>query len=268
MDDGPAADSDCAPEYFDLDAYRPAPRCLAGRVVLVTGAGAGLGRAAALALAERGATVVLLGRTVTALERVYDTIADRGGPEPAIYPLDLEGAAYPDYEQLAEQIRRELGGLDGLLLCAARLGELGPLARLDPVMWARVLQINLHASFMLVQNLLPLLESAADGRLVFTLDGHVQGGRAYWGSYGVSKSALATLARTCMQELEHHPRLRVTAIDPGPTATLLRRQAFPAEDPARLPAPERLGPAFVYLLGPDSRTCHGTILAPRAGTDA
>lgn len=251
---------------FDPSRYRAAPDLLAGRCVLVTGAGDGLGRAGAEALAAAGATVILLGRTLRKLEACYDAIEGGGGPRPAIYPLDLAGATYQDYERLAADIEREFGRLDALVLNAAALGELAPLARYEPTLWARVMHVNLNAAFMLTQNLFPLLERADDAAVIAVTDQAVERGAAYWGAYAVSKAALGAFAATLAAECESKPRLRVHALDPGPTATALRRRAFPAEDPRRLPSPAEVAPAYVYLVGPDGRDLRGITLAARPNT--
>jgi len=268
-DPGRAAPAHAAPRVdFDPAGYRPAADRLAGRVVLVTGAGAGLGCAAAEALGACGATVVLLGRSVRRLEAVYDRIEAAGGPEPAIYPLDLERATYQDFETLAATLEDEFGRLDGLLHNAAMLGDLAPIASFEPTVWARVLQVDLHAPFMLTQVALPLLGRAADAALVFVLDPAVAGGRAYWGAYAAAKAGLAALAITLAEEHESRAALRVNALDPGPMASALRRSAFPAEDPRALPPPAAIAPACVYLLGPDSRPLNGVCLRALPGAAA
>lgn len=172
------------------DGYRPAADLLAGRVILVTGAGDGLGKAAALALAEHGATVVLLGRKVRPLERVYDAIEQAGGPQPAIYPLNLEGAAPQDYAELATRLADTLGRLDGLLHNAALLGTLTPMRLYDPETWGRVMQVNVNAPFLLTRACLDLLMQSDDASVVFSADRVGRRGRAYWGAYGVAKFAV------------------------------------------------------------------------------
>lgn len=241
--------------------YRPAPDLLHGRVVLVSGAGAGVGRAAAEAFGTHGATVVLLGRTVAKLESVYDAIVAAGGPRPAIYPMDLAGALPEHYEELAVRVKDELGRLDGLLHSAALLGTLTPLAHYDPRLWMQVMQVNLNAPFLLTRACLPLLLGADDASIVFTtcLVGHQA--RAYWGAYGVSKFGLEGLMRMLAQEVEALSGIRVNAIDPGPVRTRLRATAFPGEDPAVHPAPTELTAAWLYLMGPASAELNGETLA-------
>ena len=171
---------------LDCD-YHPAPDLLSGRTILVTGAGDGIGRAVALASATHGAEVILLDRIVRKLESTYDEIVAGGGPEPAINPLDLEGATPEHYDEMAQSQEAKLGGLDALIHNAARLGTLSPLQHYDALEWLKVLQVNLNAPFFLTQSCLPLLRIRADARLLFVSDEIVLEGKAYWGAYGVSK---------------------------------------------------------------------------------
>lgn len=236
--------------------YKPANDLLHDRIVLVTGAGDGIGRAAARAFAAHGATVVLLGKTVSKLESLYDEIEDAGGPEPAIYPLHLEGATPHDYEELAHVIDMNFGQLDGLLHNAAVLPYLSRIKDHDAEDWIKVMQVNLNAPFLLTQACLPLLERSQDASVVFTTDqsGHV--GKAFWGAYGVSKFGIEGLSQTLAAELESGP-IRVNCIDPGPTRTALRKQAFPGEEPAPLKLPDAVMPLYLWAMGPDSRGTTG-----------
>ncbi len=251
---------------MELDArYSPAPDLLAGRVVLITGAGDGLGRAAALACAAHGATVVLLGRTVRKLERTYDAIAEAGGPQAAIYPMNLEGAAPKDYQDLAGTLGTEFGRLDGLVHNAGMLGVLTPLDHFDVELWFKVVQVNLNAPFLLTRACLPLLRTAPDAAVVFLADRVGTRGRAYWGAYAASKAGAAGLMQVLADELEANTAVRVNGFDPGVVDTALRRQAYPGENPRANPRPESVMPGLLYLLGPDSRGVSGqicTIAAP------
>jgi NAD(P)-dependent dehydrogenase (short-subunit alcohol dehydrogenase family) len=232
--------------------YHPADDILEDRVVLVTGAGDGIGRAAALAYAAHGATVVLLGKTVAKLESLYDAIEAAGGPEPAIYPMHLEGASPHDYEELAHVIDVNFGRLDGILHNAATLPYLSRIKDYDPDDWIRLLQVNLTAPFLMTQACLPLLERSDDASVIFTTDEAGRQGKAFWGAYGVSKFGIEGLTQTLAAELENS-NIRVNCIDPGPTRTGLRRRIFPGEDDAMLKSPAALMPLYLWAMGPDSR---------------
>jgi len=227
------------------------------RVILVTGAGDGIGRAAAQSLAEHGATVILAGRTVPKLEQVYDRITGAGWPQPAIYPVDLLGANEQDYEELAASIATLFGRLDGLLHNAGELGQRAPLANYSAATWQKVLQVNVTAGFLLSRALLPLLEKSEDGAILFTSSSVGRRGQAYWGAYAVSKFATEGLAQVLAEELEETTRIRVNCINPGATRTRMRAAAYPAENPARVKTPEEIMPAYLYLLGPASKGISG-----------
>jgi NAD(P)-dependent dehydrogenase (short-subunit alcohol dehydrogenase family) len=200
---------------------------LAGRVVLVAGAHGGLGRAAAMACAQAGATVVLLGRKVAKLNRVYDAIAQSAGglPPPVNYPLDLEGASPDDYLELAERIESNFGRLDGLLHCAATFPGLTPLERSDPADFARGIHVNLTARWWLTQACLPLLKRADDAAVVFALDDPERVGRAFWGAYGLAQHATGALVGMLQAELGSS-KVRVSGLQPGPMRTELRAKAY------------------------------------------
>lgn len=232
---------------------------LRGRVVLVTGAAGGLGRASALAIARAGATVVLAGRKVRALESVYDAIEAAGGPQAAIYPLNLEGATPDDHAALAESIRQQCGRLDGIVHAAALFDGLRTVAQTKPIDWLRVQQVGLNAPFLLTQACLPLLQSTDDSAVVFVLDDPARVGRAYWGSYGVAKFAIAGFASILHEESEGGP-LRVHALLPGPMRTALRRMAYFGEDALTRETPDAAGAAVAFLLGPGARDVRGKTL--------
>ena len=168
--------------------YKPAPDLLKDRVILVTGASDGIGAAAAKSFAAHGATVVLLGRNIRKLEKVYDEIEALGAPQPAIYPMNLDGAATKDYTALAETLDKEFGRLDGLLHNAALLGTLTPLDQYDLEQWAKVMQVNLHAPYLLTRAVLPLLRNTTDASVIFTSSQVGRKGRAYWGAYGITNA--------------------------------------------------------------------------------
>lgn len=240
--------------------YRPRPDLLAGRVILVTGAGDGIGRAAALAFARHGAQVILLGRTVAKLEKVYDEIESQGA-QAAILPMDLAKATPEQYEQTAATIAQEFGRLDGILHNAAMLGTLTPLELYDLERWGQVLQVNLHAPFLLTRACLPLLKQSPDASVVFTSADVGRRGRAYWGAYGVSQFALEGLAQIWAEELSANTAVRVNTLDPGAVHTAMRVRAYPGSDPAQLAKPDDIMSAYLYLIGPDSRGVTGQALS-------
>jgi len=255
---GPAATSVCTVQ-LPLD-YAPGPDLLADKVIVVTGAGDGIGRAVSLALAAHGATVVLLGRTVKKLESTYDAIEAAGGPTPASFRGDLLGAS-PDHAlKLAESLEQEFGRLDGVLHNASVLGSMTPIAHYDPETWLEVMQVNVNATFLLTRTLLPLLERVPDARVVFTSSGVGRAGRAYWGAYAVSKFATEGLMQVLADETENDGRVRVMSINPGRTRTRMRAAAYPAEDPNTLRRPEDIAPAYVYVFGPEGAKLHGRAL--------
>jgi NAD(P)-dependent dehydrogenase (short-subunit alcohol dehydrogenase family) len=236
--------------------YIPPPDLLRDRIILVTGAGNGLGRTAARTFAAYGATVILLGRTEQNLAETYDLIDEAGHPQPAILQLDLERAGEQEYYGLGETLYQEFGRLDGLLHNAARLALLSRIDDYDLKTWNRVIQINLTAPFILTQACLPLLRRSRDASILFTSDTVGRRGKAYWGAYGVSKFGLEGLMQTLADELENSP-IRANSIAPGPVRSRIRALAYPGEDPQSLPAPESIMPTYLYLLGPDSRGVTG-----------
>ncbi|RKZ36483.1 MAG: YciK family oxidoreductase [Gammaproteobacteria bacterium] len=240
--------------------YKPAPDLLADRHILVTGAGDGIGKAAAHAYAAHGATVILLGRTQRKLEAVYDSIVDAGHPQPAIYPMDLTGAAPPNYEDLAETLATEFGHLDGLLHNAAALGTPAPVEHYQPEEWVRVMQVNVNAPFMLTKVCLPLLNRAKDASIIFTSSEVGRRGKAYWGAYATSNFAIEGLMQVLADELESAGKIRVNSIDPGPVRTAMRTASYPGEDPRTLPSPKSIMRPYLFLMGPDSREINGQAL--------
>lgn len=248
--------------------YTPSSDLLRGRVLLVTGAGGGIGRAVALACARHGAQAILHDRSAKPLEKIYDEIVAAGAPHPAMLPLDLLQATPDACTALAETVQREFGRLDGLVHCAAELGALAPLELYEPVTWLRVLQVNLTAAWLVTRACLPLLRQSPDASVVFTSADVGRKARAYWGAYGVAAFGLEGMMRIFAEELAAHPALRVNSLDPGAVQTPLRAKAYPGEDPKTHPLPEDIAASYLYLLGLDSRGISGRAFRAQRGNKA
>ncbi|MDH4074235.1 MAG: YciK family oxidoreductase [Gammaproteobacteria bacterium] len=245
---------------MDIRNYTYATDVLRGRIVLVTGATDGVGRALAVHAAELGAQVILHGRNVRKLEAVYDEIeAIEGAPRPSIAVLDLATAGSDAYAELADSIEREFGHLDGLVHNAGILGNRLSIEQYNPAEWQQVLHVNLTAAFILTQALLPLLKRSEDPTIIFTSSGVGRVAKPFWGAYAVSKFGTEALAAILAGETGH-TGLRVNCINPGPVRTKMRLAAYPAEDRDALKAPRDILPAYIYLLGPDSRGVTGQSL--------
>ncbi|WP_045158587.1 YciK family oxidoreductase [Stutzerimonas stutzeri] len=240
--------------------YSARPDLLTGRIILVTGAGRGIGEAAAKAYAAHGATVLLLGKNEDNLNRVYDEIEAAGHPRPAVIPFNLETALPHQYDELAAMIEREFGHLDGLLHNAAIVGPRTPIEQLSGDNFMRVMQINVNAMFMLTSTLLPLLKLSKDASVIFTSSSVGRKGRAYWGAYAVSKFATEGLMQVLADELDDTAQVRANSINPGATRTDMRAKAYPGENPLVNPLPEEIMPVYLYLMGPDSVGINGQAL--------
>ena len=241
----------------DIRQFVPPAGSLEDRVIVITGAGGGLGSALAIASARLGARVVLSGRTVRKLEAVYDEIIAGGGNRPSIAPLDLERADASQYAALADAVRNEYGRVDGLVHCAGLLGELAPIEHYDVVTWMRVMHVNVNASFILTRTLLPLLRLSEDGSVIFTTSGVSIKGRAYWGAYAVSKFAVEGLMQVLADEVDTTTAIRVNSVNPGKMRTPMRARAYPGEDPETVPLPSEVLAPFLFLLGADGRSVTG-----------
>lgn len=232
---------------------------LSGKVVLVTGALGGIGSEVALAYARHGATIILLDKHIAQLEKLYDAIVQESGIEPAIFPVDFKGANADDYQQLAHTIKDTFGRLDGLVHCAADVGQLAPIANQDIKQWAETLQVNLTAAFLLTHACLPLLQATEhQSFIIFTTDS--QHDKAYRGAYGLSKAALECFCHQLSLETEAAAKIRVNCIDPGQVKTKLHARVYPAADPQHLPEPSAVTPAYLYLASDQSGHLHGQCL--------
>jgi NAD(P)-dependent dehydrogenase (short-subunit alcohol dehydrogenase family) len=240
--------------------FTPDSNLLDGRVVLVTGATSGLGRALALECARAGATVVLCGRNPAKLDRLYDEIESLKAPQPAIAVLDLATATAVDYDALAKTIGSEFGKLDGLVHAAGLLGDRTPLDQYDVPTWCKVLHVNLTAPFILTQVLLPDLRKSPDASVIFVSSGVVRNPRPFWGAYAVAKAGLESVRSMLAQELEGERNIRVNSINPGRMRTPMRAAAYPAEDPNTLPTPASVTGPFLYLLSARGQGIDGEYL--------
>jgi NAD(P)-dependent dehydrogenase (short-subunit alcohol dehydrogenase family) len=223
---------------------------LSGRVVAVTGATGGIGRALCLAAAAQGAQLVLLARNERKLRALHAELEQASPGAALMAPLDLEKAVAADYDRIAEAIEQRYGRLDGLVHCAALLGTLTPVDQYDVPTWCRVMHVNLTAAFALTQVLLPALRKSADASVIFTSSSVGRRGRAYWGAYAVSKFAVEGFMQVLADELAGNSNVRVNAINPGKVRTAMRRQAYPSENLLSLPLPETVVEPYLKLLGP------------------
>lgn len=234
--------------HDDIRQFVPTDDCLKDKIILVTGAGDGIGKTVALTYAKCGATVLLLGKTQSKLEAVYDEIEELGLPTPAILPMDLEKASFAQMNELATLIQKEFGHLDGVLHNAAILGALTPLEMYDPITFEQVMRVNSTAVFMLTQALFPLLMNAQSGSVVFTSSGVGAKVRAFWGAYALSKQAVEGMSSIFTQETQNHTSLRFNVINPGATRTNMRVHTFPGENPYTLKTPDDIIAPYVYLM--------------------
>jgi len=238
--------------------YTATPDFLKDRVILITGSGNGIGAAVAKAYANYGATVILLDKNIAALEQVYDDIVASGATMPAIYPLDLKGASIPDYDELASNINDNFGRLDGLVHCAATLGQLAPIQHQDPQEWLETLHINLTAPYLLTRSCLPLIQKYDNAAIIFTTDHYKD--KAYWSSYGISKAAIEGFSKQLADEMECDGRVQVNCIDPGKVKTAFYTRAFPGIDPSPLANPEDIVDSYLYLMSNDSQSVNGQVI--------
>ena len=255
--------------YPELDAARPDWRfqpeadCLAGKVILVTGAGDGIGRTAAMTYASYGADVVLLGRTRSKLESVFDWISEHTDTQPVIVPCDLATLADDNAAALGNAIGEAFGRLDGLLHNASLLGPKVSIAHYPTSEWQQVFQVNVNAAFLLTREMLPLLEQARTASVVLTSSSVGRQGRAYWGAYSASKFAVEGLMQILADEYEHGGRIRCNSLNPGGTRTSMRHSAYPAENPQDVPPPEAHMDLYLYLMSDASAAVSGAQLDAR-----
>jgi len=243
-----------------MQTYSPAPDLLKNRVILVTGAGGGIGRAAALAFARHGATVILLGRKVAKLEKVYDEIVQAGGAQPAIFPVDMSAATDADFEAIAEAIGYQLGRLDGILHCATEFENLAPLDQECLADWVHMFKVNAAAPAAINRSCTSLL-AAAEASVILLGETHGHAPTAYWGGFAVSKAALEAYFKVQADEWSDAP-MRINLFTPGPVHSPQRMKTHPGEEKTHLPTCEDMALRLLYLIGPDSREVRGQFATP------
>lgn len=236
--------------------YKAAANALENKTILITGAGDGIGRVAALSYAKHGATIILLGKTTQKLECVYDEIVNLGYPKPAIVPLDLRGATKQNYRDLAATIEQQFGKLDGLLNNASILGSLGPLEHFCVSTFENIMKVNVTAQAMITKYMFPLLRKSPSASVVFTSSGVGRQGREFWGPYAISKFATEGMMQTWASEVGK-TNIRINCINPGATRTSMRASAFPGEDKDTLKTAEELMPTYLYLMSESSNDVNG-----------
>jgi len=232
---------------------------LHNRVILVTGAGKGIGQTAALAFAKQGATVILLDKNTKNLEATYDAIQAAGYPEALIFPMDLEKATEEDFKGLAEGIYQQLGRLDGILHNATQFNNLSPLEIQTAAQFEQMFKVNIVAPFALTKACLPLLQRAEDASVIFTSNSAAQDIKPFWGSHGISKVAADTMMKMWAQEIDG-PNIRFNSIVPGALQSPQRKKTHPGEVHSDLPSMESAMPLYLYLMGSDSKGTSGQIL--------
>ena len=234
-----------------ISQFQPEPNALAGKSVMVTGAAGGLGSNIARKISALGGELILLDNNERGLNAIHDELEASTGVQPALYPLDLAGASVDDYALLADTVADVFGKLDGLIHCAANLGQITPVSAIDAKLWQKTFTVNLHGPVLLTQALLPIMKTAGNANIIFTLDNKT---KAYWGAYAISKAAVTATVQTLADELDadrnetNEMYITCNGIDPGRMRTSLRSSAFPGEDPSTVPTPNAKVAAYLYLL--------------------
>ncbi|MEM8500887.1 MAG: YciK family oxidoreductase [Pseudomonadota bacterium] len=245
-------------QIFD---YKAAATALTDKTILVTGAGGGIGRAAAMAFSQHGATVILTGSRATPLEQTYDQMVAAGCREPAMITFDLKNKDLEAYIEFANSIDRAFGKLDGVLHNASILGERKPIEQQTFSVWSEVMQVNVNSAMLMTKALMPLLRAASSASIVLTSSGVGRQGRAYWGAYAVSKFATEGLMQVLADEMQNTSNIRVNSVNPGGTRTAMRQSAFPGESPENNPLPDEIMPVYLYLMSDDSAEVNGQALS-------
>ena len=238
----------------------PSNKDLLNKVILVTGAGDGMGKAAAIEYASQGASVILLGRDLKKLENTYDIIISNDSQPPMISLMDFSKADGGDYQDLSDNLISTYGHLDGLLLNAAILGDRSPISQYDVSTWVNTIHINLTSQFILTKTLLPSLEMSINASIVFTTSGVGSTGKAFWGAYSVSKFGVEGLCQILSNEYQNNPAIRFNCINPGAIQTKMRKMAYPLEDPKTLLKPEDILEKYIWLMSDESIGTEGQVI--------
>jgi len=227
------------------------------KIILVTGAGDGIGKSAAISYASRGATVILLGKTKAKLEKVYDEIEESNYPTPLISLMDFSKADGNDYQELVDNLIKDYKQLDGLLLNAAILGDRSPIEQYDVAKWVETIHINLTSQFILIKTLLPALGNSNNASVLFTSSGVGRVGKAFWGAYAVSKFGVEGLCQVLSDEHSNDKSIRFNCINPGAVQTNMRKEAYPLESPNDLLHPDEIMDKYVWLMSDESKDING-----------
>mgnify|MGYP001446556188 FL=1 len=227
------------------------------KIILVTGAGDGIGKSAAISYASRGATVILLGKTKAKLEKVYDEIEESNYPTPLISLMDFSKADGNDYQELVDNLIKDYKQLDGLLLNAAILGDRSPIEQYDVAKWVETIHINLTSQFILIKTLLPALRNSNNASVLFTSSGVGKVGKAFWGAYAVSKFGVEGLCQVLSDEHSNDKSIRFNCINPGAVQTNMRKEAYPLENPNDLLHPDEIMDKYVWLMSDESKDIDG-----------
>ncbi len=230
---------------------------LQDKIILITGAGDGMGKAAAIEYASQGASVILLGRDIKNLDKTHEIIISKNAPSPMISLMDLSKADGNDYQELADNLINKYGRLDGLLLNAAILGDRSPISQYDVSTWVNTIHVNLTSQFILTKSLLPSLEKSKSASVIFTTSGVGKIGKAFWGAYSVSKFGVEGLCQILADEYQNDKTIRFNCINPGAIQTKMRKSAYPLEDPKKLLTPEDILDKYVWLMSDSSKEVDG-----------
>ena len=230
---------------------------LKDKIILVTGAGDGIGKSAAISYASQGATVILLGKTKAKLEKVYDEIEESNHPTPLISLMDFSKADGNDYQELVDNLIKDYKQLDGLLLNAAILGDRSPIEQYDVAKWVETIHINLTSQFILIKTLLPALKNSNNASVLFTSSGVGKVGKAFWGAYAVSKFGVEGLCQVLSDEHSNDKSIRFNCINPGAVQTNMRKEAYPLENPNDLLHPDEIMDKYVWLMSDESKDIDG-----------